>query len=163
MIDPTKRLKIPMPEKYYIYPDARKKLFMHLVNEYKIRYEDLKLLYAYLNFNPDLNIDYLLVFSTKNSAGNPMIMYDAPFLYSDRTTPGYRYCIKNNLLDDFFEEAMLQMTTLPKYSFNEFLSIAINPPLSTDKNNPRYWRNPNVAFDLCKNLGELSLRYAKKG
>lgn len=157
MISPYKKLNIPREEKLFILPEPREKLFIDLINQYKKRYPDLKLIYGYLNHDSSLSIDYVLIFHMIES---DVIIFDIPYIYTDRAIPGYRYCKKNHIENDFFEEAYGLMTRLSYPRFNEYLTIMCN--LSLDSKNELYWQNPKNSMTLCKGLVDLSLRYNKK-
>jgi len=161
LIIQNKKLNIPREELLFVMPEPRLKLFYDLINEYKKRRPELKLRYAYLNFNEKFGIDYLLVFEgigAKN--GMPTILYDCPYIYTNRAIPGYRYCKRENLLDDFFEDAFNFMTTLSKVRFDEYVNSMIN--LSIKKDNPLYWRKEENSEKLVKGLIDLALYYVKK-
>lgn len=161
MIDKYKKLKIPMPEKMYILPEAREKLFMHMINEYKTRCPGLTLLYAYLNHDAEFPVDYLLIFKAMSDDNRvSLILFETPYLYSDRTLPGYRYCLRNNLLDDFFQESTDQMPRLSRGRFNEYITTMLE--LSMNKESPEYWRAPGNASKLGKGLVDLSVIYTRK-
>lgn len=160
MLVQHKRLKIPKEEKRYITPEPRKKLFLHLINEYKIRYPELKLEYANLNHNSDIPVDYVLMFKSKDESGKDVLYIEIPFLYSDRAVPGYRYCVRNKILDDFFYEALHLMTKISYDRFVEFLNIMLE--LSVVEDSPLYWKREENIDKFTKGLIELSSRYAKK-
>lgn len=155
-----KKLKIPREEKRYITPEPRKKLFLHLINEYNTRYPDLKIIYANLNHNPDIPIDYVLMFMSKDESNRDVLYIEVPYLYSDRTIPGYRYCVRNKLLDDFFQESVSLMTKISYDRFVEFVNVMLE--LSVVENSPLYWKNENNIEKFTNGLLELSARYAKK-
>lgn len=157
--NPYKKLKIPKEELRFIMPDARKKLFLDMLNEYKKRAPELKLQYVYYNTDSSFSIDYLIIFRAKTANGN-VIVFDIPYLYTDRTIPGYRYCKKNDILDDFFYEAQNLMTSLSEVRFYEYLNMMVG--LSTDKNSDLYWKDPKNAIQLAKGLSDLSLRFVRK-
>lgn len=159
IINPYKRLKIPREELLYILPEARQKLFMHMIEEYKNRYPTFKMIFAYYNTDSKYPIDYIVLFKVKRE-DRTMILFDMPFLYTDRAIPGYRYCIKNNLLDDFFQEAVDSMTTISESKFAEYLNIMCN--LSIDKDSELYWKNPKNISILVNGLKDLALRYTRR-
>lgn len=174
MLDPNKILVIPREEKLYIKPEVRQALFSEIIAEYPKRYPNLKLIYANLNTNPEYPLDYVIIFKTNSIQGNiPLIVYDAPLLYSDRTTPGYRYCRRMHKEDDFYLEGVKSMTTLPEARFNEYIENMILienvinnkleiSHLSLSSKSPLFWKSATYSGQLMKGLIDLALRYVKK-
>ena len=56
-------IQVPFEEKTFILPQPRIKLFQNLIENYKVFCPELKLIYAFLNFNSKNPIDYLLIFT----------------------------------------------------------------------------------------------------
>ena len=113
-------IQVPFEEKTFILPQPRIKLFQNLIENYKVFCPELKLIYAFLNFNSKNPIDYLLIF-TGTSKGEKLILWDAPYLYSNKTIPAYRYICKHNLYEQFFkfiEESLCRMSFI---RFKEFI------------------------------------------
>ena len=161
MIDPNKILNIPMEEKEFIDPRIRPKFFMDLIQNYQSRYSNLKLIYAYLNTDPLVPIDYVVIFSTRNVGDTAdLIVYDAPLLYNDRSLPGYRYCKRLQIENDFFKEATNYMVTLPLVRFNEYINVMLN--LSVEPNSELYWKKTEHSEKFIKGILDLSLRYNKR-
>jgi hypothetical protein len=161
MIDHNKILSVPVEEKAFIDPRVRPKFFMDLIQNYKDRYPNFKLIYAYLNTDAKIPIDYVIIFSTKNVDNTmDLVIYDAPLLYNDRSLPGYRYCKRLKIEDDFFKEATNNMVSLSLVRFNEYINMMLN--LSIESNNELYWKRPEYAKTFCKGLLDLSLRFNKR-
>lgn len=155
-----KKLHIPFDELKFIMPDSREKLFMDMLQEYKRRFPQYKLLYAYLNRDATINIDYLIIFEAIGAtSGNSTIRFDIPFIYTERATPGYRYCKREEILDDFFADSDMFMVTLSESRFNEYLNSI---DLSVRSEKPEYWKKAENAKELCTGLSELSLYYIRK-
>lgn len=150
-------LQIPFEEKTFILPQPRIKLFENLIANFKIFCPELKLIYAFLNFNSKTPIDYLLIF-IGTSKGKKVLLWEAPYLYSNKTIPAYRYICKNNLFEQFFkyvEESLCRMT----YSkFEEFIPCNLCG-LSLDPNSDKYWKKQENADTLLASMAELSLQY----
>ena len=160
MINPDKKLKIPAKEKQFITPDVRQKIFKEIYTMYQRKY-NVKLVYAYMNTDPNLIVDYLVIYKTKNLTGDrDLIIYDCVPAHSDRSTPGYRYCKRTGITDTFYEEGINSMVVMEKNKFYEFITSGL--ALSTDKNNSLYWRSPKNYKDLLNGLLDLSLRYVKR-
>lgn len=160
MISKYKKLNIPKEEKLFILPDPRKKLFKDLLNEYSKRYPSFKLIYANLNHDAELPIDYILIFITEINA-NEIILMETPYLYSDRTIPGYRYCKRENQVDLFFEEASELMTRMPYDRFVEYLNAMLE--LSVDENSDNYWKASKNMKAVTEGILTLASRFRRKG
>ena len=150
-------IQVPFEEKTFILPQPRIKLFQNLIENYKVFCPELKLIYAFLNFNSKNPIDYLLIF-TGTSKGEKLILWDAPYLYSNKTIPAYRYICKHNLYEQFFkfiEESLCRMSFI---RFKEFIPSTLCG-LSLDENDPKYWKNPENADTLLESMADLALQY----
>jgi hypothetical protein len=91
-------LRIPQEQLNYIDKNDRPKYFLNIVNEYKNRYPEMKLIYCFLNIDPKCPVDFVLLFSTRAYSQDKKhcistIVYDIPLIYTDRSIPGYRYCL----------------------------------------------------------------------
>lgn len=159
MISKYKKLNIPKEEKLYILPASRKKLFKDLLNEYKKRFPNFNLIYANLNHNSSIPIDYILIFTTKIS-NNEVILIETPYLYSDRAIPGYRYCKRENQSDLFFEEASELMTRMPYDRFVEYLNAMLE--LSVDENSDNYWKAPENMQKFTEGVLTLGSRFRRR-
>ena len=151
------QLDIPLKEKQFILPQPRIDLFKNLIDNYKVFCPELKLIYAYLNFNSKHPIDYLLIF-TATSKGNKVLLWDAPYLYSNKTIPAYRYVCKNNLYDQFFKYCEESLCRISYSKFLEFIPCNLCG-LSLNPKNPKYWADQNNADILLGAMSELSLQY----
>lgn len=161
MLDPNKILDIPMEEKAFIDPTIRPKFFMDLIENYKVRYPNLKLIYAYLNTDSSVPIDYVVLFQTKNTDNTTdLTVFDIPLLYNDRSLPGYRYCKRLSLENDFFKDAIGNLVSLSTVRFYEFLNQILN--LSIDPKHEMYWRKPELSKEVAKGLLDLALRHTKR-
>lgn len=157
----------PMEEREFVYPEARQKLFINLVENYKIFCPDLSIVYAALNYNSELKIEYLIIFhivkKEENGTDRALIMWDAPFLYSNRAIPAYRYAVKKNMHQQFFQECRNHLCMIPQERFLEFLQSYVGGELSIDPNNERFWKNPNMVDTLMHGMSEMSLQYRPVG
>lgn len=160
MIDPNKKLRIPINEMKFIKPDVRQKVFKEIYTTYQKKF-NVKLIYAYLNTDPNLIVDYIVMYKAKDSTGKvDIIMYDAVPAYSNRCTPGYLYCKRNGITDDFYDEGINSMVILSKDKFNEFIDMGLR--LSRDKESDLYWKKPDKSKDLITGLLDMSFQYKKK-
>lgn len=110
-------------------------------------------------FDQPCQVDYYLIFSGI-SAGREVIFIDLPFVYSKRSIPAYRYCIREHKERDFFVNAIEEMARIPRQKFNEFIEMMAK--LSLDKDDPLYWKKPENSDQLMKYLVDLQLRYVKR-
>ena len=160
MLDNNKKLRIPIDELAFIRPEVRQKLFKEIYITYQNKY-NIKLLYACLNTNPDVLVDYCIIYKTKNDDGTKdLIIFDVTPVSSDRSTPGYRYCKRNKITDDFYDEGINSMVIMERSKFFEY--IEMNLMLSKDKNSEDYWKGPKNSDKLLKGLLDISFRYVKK-
>jgi hypothetical protein len=153
--DPTKVLSIPMNELLFVDPNVRYKLFLDLVSEYKKRFPDMKMIKAYLNYEVDLRLDYMLVF-TAVQENLRLILFEFPLAYTDRSIPGYRYCKRENKMDDFFKEAIGQMTKMAEGKFREFITSYLK--LSLDKTKETYWGSVQNIKKVAGAIVDVSIR-----
>ena len=127
---------MPFEEKTFILPEDRQALFTNLIENYKVFCPEMKLVYAFLNYNSEQPVDYLLIFSAF-SHGVKVCLWDVPFLYSNKTIPAYRYICRNNLYTQFFtfcRESLCRMS----------------------------WDNPENSKALVQGMMDLSLQYTPK-
>ena len=157
MLDSNKKIKIPADELAWISPDVRQKIFNEIYATYQTKY-NIKLLYACLNTNPDVLVDYCIIYKTKNDDNTgDLIIFDIPPIHSDRSTPGYRYCKRNRITDDFYEEGINSMVVMDRSRFFEFVEMGLH--LSRNKDDKNFWKNPENSDQL---LNDISLLYVKK-
>lgn len=161
MIDDDKKIPIPLNELTFIKPDVRMKLFKEIYTEYPKRYPNMKLIYANLNHDPEVMVDYCLIFKAKNSDGvGDLILVEVPPIYSNRSTPGYRYYRRTKKEDNFYESGVAEIVVMEANRFYEFIALSLE--LSLDKNSPLFWKSPDNSSALLKGLLDLSLRYNKR-
>lgn len=160
MFNSSKNLHIPTEEKRFITPEVREKMFKHIYSGYPKRYP-MKLIYAYLNSDPNMMVDYVVIYSARNDEDTgDLILFDVPPIHSDRSTPGYRYCYRTKKEDEFFKAGVDDMTIMDKNLFYEFITMKLG--LSRDKKSPDYWKSANNYEDLLQGLLDISLRYTKR-
>ena len=153
-------LRIPASEKRFINPDLRQKLFTEIYTLYGKKFE-IKLLYAYLNFDPEVIVDYCVIYSARNDSDTAdLILFDIPPIHSDRSTPGYRYCKRTKKTTEFFNYGIDHMVVMERAKFNEFIVKSLE--LSLDKNSDLYWKKPEHYKDLLQSLLDMSLMYKTK-
>lgn len=150
-------IDIPLSEKTFILPQPRLKLFENLISNYGVFCPELKLIYAYLNYNSKTPVDYLVIFEGM-SKGEKIILWDAPYLYSNKTIPAYRYICRNDLYSDFFIFIRESLCRTSYSKFKEFIPSSLCE-LSFNPNDELYWKRPENADTLLKAMLELSLIY----
>lgn len=135
-------------------------MFRHIIKGYTEKY-GMKLIYAYLNSDPELMVDYLVIYTARNDADSgDLILFDIPPIHSDRSTPGFRYCYREKKEDEFFKFGVDDMTILAKDKFYEFITMGLG--MSRDKRSKDYWKNPDNYKDLLQGLLDMSMRYTKR-
>ena len=153
-------LEIPMAERRFIRPDLRQKLFTEIYTMYSKKF-GVKLLYAYLNSDPEIIVDYCVIYAARNDANTAdLILFDIPPIHSDRSTPGYRYCKRVKKTNEFFNYGIDNMVIMERSKFNEFIEMSLE--LSLDKKSDKYWKRPEHYKDLLQALLDMSLIYVKK-
>lgn len=163
MYSADKEFQLPEEERLsLVYPKPRQELFLNLVENYKIFYPNLKLIYAALNYNSELKVEYLIIFKAE-AKGQKVILWDAPFLYTNRTIPAYRYAIKTNTHKQFFDSAFMHLVQM---TYGKFLELVESPHcdnLSRDSKNKRYWKNPEFSEALIKGLSNCGMLFRPEG
>jgi len=162
MFDSKKEIDVPINERLIVYPKQRQQLFLNLVENYKIFCPNLKMLYAALNFDSELKIDYLVIFEGYKK-GKRFIIWDSPFLYTNRAIPAYRYAVKNNLHKEYFDTCIANFCNMEYPKFVEFLNSNLCKNLSLDSNSDKYWKSPDNSHSLMKGMSELGLLYIPEG
>jgi hypothetical protein len=160
MMKNPNRIAVPFEQRAMIDPKTRQKVFKEIYEGYASRY-GMKLIYAYLNHDPELMVDYGVIYQARNDAdtGN-LIIYDVSTLYSDRSTPAYKYYAKIKKKDQFFQFGIEEAVVMDRSKFFEYLTIRLD--LNQKKGDPRYWKDPENGGELIKGLLDLSLEYVKK-
>jgi len=155
-----KRLQVPKEERMVITPEPRKIAFKQIYTGYRDLY-GIQLLYAYLNWDPDIMVDYAVIYKGRNADNTgDLILFDVSPIHSDRCTPAYRYYKKINKTKEFFDYGIDEMTIMVPEKFYEYITEYLL--LSLKKDDPNYWKKPEHAGEVCKNLLDLSLYYTKK-
>lgn len=162
MISEEKKFEVPFDERIMILPKARQELFINLVENYKVFVPSLHMIYGALNYQSELKVEYLVVFEV-NIDGNDLIVWDAPFIYTNRALPAYRYAVRNNMHTAFFSECRSHLCRINRDKFFEFLKSSLSGNLTDDPNDSNYWKDPNNSHTLIKGLSDMSLLYIPEG
>lgn len=154
-------LKIPPEEvRVPISGNLRQKLFTEIYKTYSKLY-GVKLIYAFMNTDPNLIIDYIVIYKTRNDDDTTdLIIFDASIVYGSTCTPAYRYCRLNKKAKKFYQNGIENMVTMQKSKFYEFIQEGLG--LTLDKESPLYWKNPENYELLCEGLLDLATRYRKR-
>lgn len=160
--DDTKDFQAPIEERLMMYPQERQAYFINLVENYKIFCPMIKLIYAGLNYNSELKSEYLVIFEGVTKGKN-VILWDCPFIYTNRALPAYRYAVKTNQFKSFFDSCMMHFTVMDRSLFYEFLQSKLCDHLSLIENDDKYWKNPLNFNILLKGVSECGLIYRPSG
>lgn len=160
--DGHETFNVPEEERLFVTPSARQSLFINLVENYKVFCPNANMIYAALNFNSELKIEYLVIFDTIVNDKH-VVLWDAPYLYTNRAIPAYRYAIKTNQHTAFFRECMKNFKQIERERFIEFLASDYCHGLTLDHDSPKYWRDPENAPSLMEGITDLALVYIPKG
>ena len=140
----------------------RRRPLFFLKTDYKVFLPGLTCIYAFLNFNSENPIDYLVIFEgyTKDT-GQKIILWDCPYLYSNKTIPAYRYIVRDTLLSKFFQ---FISESLCRMEYGKFLELIQSDMcnLSIRPDSPLYWKNPDNSDQLVKAMMGISMEYTPK-
>lgn len=159
-------LEVPQEELFFITPDERKKFFLNLVENFKLYCPKLKMIYGALNYDSSLMVEYLTIFETTTEIGSvsrDMIVWDSPYLYTNRALPAYKYAVRTGQHEKYFNMCAAHMAVIPRAKFSEFIVSDLCGNLSFDKNSDRHWKKPENAKRLIKGMSELSIQYVPRG
>ena len=162
MFDGKDTFKVPEEQMLFVAPQARQQLFINLIENYKIFCPDLNMIYAALNFNSALRIEYLVVFDVILN-GKQLVLWDNPYVFTNRAIPAYRYAVNTNQHAAYFKECRKNFKQIEAERFTEFLGSDYCHGLTLDHDSERYWRNPDNAPDLMEGIADLGLLYTPKG
>lgn len=160
--DGHETFEVPEEERLFIAPSARQSLFINLVENYKIFCQTANMIYAALNFNSELKIEYLVIFDTIVN-DKRVVLWDAPYIYTNRALPAYRYAVKTKQHGAYFKECMKNFKQIERDRFIEFLGSDYCGGLTLDHDSDKYWRDPENAPSLMEGITDLALLYIPKG
>lgn len=151
--------------------DNRAQYFADMIGKFKEKYPRLKILYANCMSGATFNADHpkpdfiliaraMMVSSDKNLPDRPIIMIDAPLLFTDRAIAGWTLAVEQGNMDAYFEYMIDKMLRITEQRFIEY--IVHMCLLTMDPNDPRYWKRPENLDKLCNEIMELYARFAKK-
>lgn len=160
--DENKDFQVPLEERILIYPKERQQYFKNLLDNYTRFCPYLKLLYAALNYNSELKVDYIVIFESI-SKNKKVIVWDAPFLYTNRAIPAYRYAVKTNNFKGFFDSAVMHFAVMPYSNFFSFVQSKFCNFLTLRETDDKYWKNPKNMNDLIKGVVDCGMQYRPSG
>lgn len=156
----TKRSELNIPLQYlmqFISKEMRVELFKHIANGYVREFPQLRRLIAYLNWDEELNLDYLILFKANNRQNKKFILYDMVSFGNMRSIPGFRYCVLNDKSKDFFVKGFKNMVPLEE---DQFASIMIDTlGLSFNHSDANYWKKCESISKMIPHLTEIAKCY----
>lgn len=111
-----------------------------------------------ITHNHPCDIDYFIIFKSI-ADGKEIIFFDAPYIFTNRSICGYRYCLRENKTRDFFIDAIHCMTRMSRPKFDEYIENICE--LSLEKNDKLYWRNKDNFPVLMEHLIDLQIRFVR--
>lgn len=105
----------------------------------------------------DIAVDYCLIF--RSPYENEMY-FELPYIHTNGSIPGYRYCLREDKLDMWFKIILEDMPHISVPLFMEY--IEGNLELSLNKEDDLYWKNSTNKAKLISGLIDLQLRYVPK-
>ena len=162
MFDGHEDFEVPYEERLYILPKPRQQLFLNLVENYKIFCPHIKMIYATLNFDKELKVDYMVIFQAQQKGTN-LILWDAPYAFTNRAIPAYRYAVKTNQHQAFFRECMKKFCQMEEQKFRQFLQSPNCGNLSLSSKSPKYWKLPENSHSLIEGMCEIGLLFKPMG
>lgn len=161
LLEYRKKLGVPSDaRRKMILPDMRQKVFKEIIETYQRLY-GIKLIYAFLNTDPESIVDYAAVFTARNDDDTAdLVLYLAPPIYTELSTPGYRYCRVNKMASKWYQFGFEHMVKLTKENFYGFLQHSLF--LSIHKGDDLYWKDPRNYYEVIEGLIDLSHLYNRK-
>lgn len=104
--------------------------------------------------NQDIQVDYCFIWK---SPYEKKYYFTCPYIRTRSSIPGFRYALRTNQLDLWFSIAMEEAPSIDFRKFDEFIEYLCK--LSTDKENPKYWKKPENKLQLVKFLIDLQMRH----
>lgn len=151
----------------------RDRYFNDMIRKFKEKYSPaLKIIYANNTMGAQLNpnsptpdfvivIKGTLVSKKKTLPPRPIIMVDIPMIFSDRSLAGWTISVEQGRMDEYFQYMLDDALRIDESKFYEYIThMAL---LSTDPEDPRYWKRIENTPGLTKDLEELYARYNRKG
>lgn len=112
---------------------------------------------AFPSANQDIQVDYCIIWE---SPYEDKVYFDLPYIHTNRSIPGYRYCVRENKLDLWFQLALEDMANLDTDKFAEYIESHMK--LSLDEESDLFWKKNENKVKLVSSLIDLGLRYTKK-
>lgn len=155
LIERNKKFDVPFIHLMQkIDKDMRIKLFKAIVNGYHTKFTSTKKVLAYLNWDIELEYDYLFIMEAVNSMGMPFYLLDLVPFGARRSIPGYRYCIVNDLTDNFYEDGFAGMVPIEKSNFEKMITETLGLSLNKEDGD-RYWKTSANMKPLINHLSNI--------
>lgn len=153
-----------------IAPD-RDQYFNDMIRKFKEKFTALKIIYANdmmgARLNPDHPTpDFVIIVKgtlTSNDPRNPpkqIVLLDAPLTFTERSIAGWTMAVEAGNMEGYFQYMLDKALRIDLNKFYEYIEYMCL--LSTDPNDPLYWKKPENADKLVRELEELYARYNKK-
>lgn len=133
--------------------EMRTKLFKSIVNGYYNTFKNAKKVLAYLNWDIQIQYDYLFIMETKNDVGMDFYLIDLVPFAARRSIPGYRYCVIKDLTKEFFEDGFAGMIPIDKKTFETMITQTLG--LSLNKNAENYWKKAENMKPLIEHMSDF--------
>lgn len=149
----------------------RDQYFMDMLKQFKLKFPGVKVFYANTKPGQQLNPehptpDFIIILKGRLVSNDPrlppknIILFDIPMIFTDRSIAGWTLAVERGKKNAYFDYMMDKMCRIPENRFAEYLVHMAY--LSLDKNEKRYWKNPENQDELIRELMELYMRFAKK-
>ena len=151
--------------------DNRTRYFADMIDQFKKKYPSLKILYANCMSGATFDAghpkpDFILITrgimksNQTNMPDRPIILIDAPLLFTDRAIAGWTLAVEEGNKDGYFQYMLDKMLRITEQRFIEYIIHMCL--LSMNPEDPRYWKRPENLDKLCNEIMELYARFAKK-
>lgn len=153
-----------------ISPD-RDKYFSDIIRKIKEKFAGIKILYANnimgAKINPEHpNVDFIIIMKGTLVSKDPrapkkeVVLIDTPYIFSDRSIAGWTIAVERGMMDQYFAYMFDRCVRISPTRFDEYIQFMCL--LSLDKDNPLYWKKPENAEKLIRDIEELSVRYISR-
>lgn len=146
----------------------RDRYFMDIIKKFQEKYPGLRIIYANnmngAQLNPDHPTeDFIIIVKArvvdryKKLPPKDLILLDAPPLFTERSIAGWTLAVEQGKMDGYFQMFMDRCLRLELRKFYEFVEHYCI--LSLDPSSQLYWKKPENAPALTKDLERLYAQY----
>lgn len=150
-----------------ISPD-RDRYFNDMIRKFREKFPGLKLIYANDRMGAQLNPehpqpDFVLIAKGNLVSNDPrlppksIILMDAPLVFTERSIAGWIMCVEAGNMQGYFQYMLDKALRIDESKFYEY--IVHMAQLSTDPEDPLFWKKPENEKKLTDELSELYARY----